>query len=74
LRLRIGDDVFRLRRRKENHKTQRGRQARDIARGGGGDAGGKDYDDVAKVGAADRGNLRPGSQAHKDKAQFGPLL
>jgi hypothetical protein len=35
-------------------------------------AGGKDYDDVAKVGTADRGNFRPDEQAHKDKARLGP--
>jgi hypothetical protein len=57
---------------KENHKTQRGRQARDIVRGGGGDAGGKDYDDVAKVGMADHDNFQPGDRTHKDKAQVGP--
>jgi hypothetical protein len=48
--------------------------ARDIARGGGGDAGGNDYDDVAKVGSADRGNFPPGDRAHKENARFGSPL
>jgi hypothetical protein len=31
-----------------------------------------DYDDVAKVGATDRDNFRPGDRANKNKARFGP--
>ena len=40
-RLRIGDDVFRRRRRREPQNARSGRRARDIARGGGDDAGGR---------------------------------
>jgi hypothetical protein len=57
---------------KRTIKRKTGRQAQDIARGGGDDAGGKNYDDVAKVGVADRGDFRPDGQAHEDNARFGP--
>jgi hypothetical protein len=57
----------------EPQHAKSGRQAQDTARcGGDGDAGGKDYDDVAKVGASDRGNFRPDDRTNKDTAQFGP--
>jgi hypothetical protein len=47
---------------KEREDAKTGRQARDTARRGGGDAGGKGYDDVAKAGASGCGNFRSDQQ------------
>jgi hypothetical protein len=71
--LRIGDDVFRLRRRRRT--TKRNVEGKhETSHAAAAVMQGADYDDVAKVGAADRGNFPPGDQAHKDKAQFGSPL
>ena len=55
----------------EEHKTQE-RNASKRHRLAAAMMQGADYDDVAKVGAADRGDFRSGDRAHKDKAQLGP--
>jgi hypothetical protein len=68
--LRIGGNCFSSTAPKKNTKRKKRKATTNIVRGGGDDAGGKDYDDAAKVGAADRGNFRPGGRAHKDKAKF----
>jgi hypothetical protein len=70
--LRIGGEVFRQRRR---IRTTRRKKAEGKCKTPHAAAAtvmqGANYDDVAKVGAADRGNFRPDDRANKDKAQFG---
>jgi hypothetical protein len=55
----------------ENHKPQRVESTHETSPAAA-MCRGQDYDDVAKVGATDRGNFRPGDQANKNKARLEP--